>query len=345
MAVNPRLTGVLSLPVAGAISASQARAQEVQEAPTVTVTGNVMSEATGEPIPGVVIVVEGLGLTFLTDTDGRFVVPEVPRRMYTLQLIHKDYERLEGDLTIDRPGEFFLGMTPIKDPSEGMITGVVGIVTDQVSGDPISEVVVNVPGTGRATTTGSDGRFGLPDLLPGWHVVAFSHLGYQRRSESLEVRAGHATKIQVVLTVDAIALEPIEVTVDRRDRNLDRVGFYQRREDGWGNFVDREDIENWNPIDLTDALIRFPGIAIVADARSPMDRRLRFRRGRGVCSPRVYLDGVMLTGLRAFSVDDIVNPMSVAGIEMYRGTAGIPAQYAGLGTACGVVLIWLRRGG
>lgn len=236
-------------------------------------------------------------------------------------------------------------MTPIEDPNDGMVTGIVGVVTDQVTGNPVSEVVVNVPSAGRATTTNADGRFSLPDLLPGRHEVTFSHLGYRRRLETLEVQAGHATRVQVVLTVDAIALKPIEVAVDRRDRNLEAAGFYQREDDGWGHFVDREDIDNWNPLDVTDALSRFPGVAIVADPRNPMNRRLRFRRGRGVCSPSVYLDGVMLTGLRAFSVNDIVDPISVAGIEMYRGVAGTPPQYSGTGAGCGVVLIWLRRGG
>lgn len=335
----------LLLSAAGAASAPHTAAQEVQDTAAVTVVGTAVNAATGKPVPEVVVVVRPLGLTFVTDAEGRFVIAGVRRGVYALRLIHQDYRRLDGDLTIDRPGEFSLGMTPVEGPGEGMMTGIVGVVIDHVSGKPVSEVVVNVPGAGQVTVTDADGRFSLPDLLPGRHEVAFSHLGYQPRSELIEVRAGHATKVQVVLPVDAIALEPIEVTVDRRDRNLDRVGFYQREEDGWGEFVDREDIETWNPIDLTGALIRFPGVAIVSSARSPIDRRLRFRRGRGVCSPTVYLDGVMLTGLRAFSINDIVDPMSVAGIEMYRGVAGIPVQYSGLGTDCGVVLIWLRRGG
>lgn len=327
------------------VSGSQVAGQEVQDAATITVTGNVVDDATGEPVSGVIVVVEALGLTFVTDSLGQFVFNEVARGVYDLQLIHKDYAPLEGDLTVDRPGEFFLAITPTNDPNEGMMTGIIGVVTDGVSGDPIPEVVVNVAEVGRVATTDAEGRFRLPELIPGRHEVLFSHLGYQPRSESIGVETGHVADVHIVLTVDAIALDPIEVTVDRRNRHLETVGFYQRQEDGWGNFVDREDIENWNPIDLTDALIRFPGVAIVADARAAMDRRLRFRRGRGVCSPRVYLDGVMLTGLTSFSVDDIVDPMSVAGIEMYRGVAGIPAQYSGLGTACGVVLIWLRRGG
>ena len=338
--------GVLLCALAGAVTVPQAVAQETLEADTVTVTGNVVDEATGDPIQGVIVAVESRGLTFVTDAEGRFVFSEVARGVYDLQLIHRDYERLEGDLTVDRPGEFFLTMIPFDNPNAGMVTGIVGIVTDQASGDPIPDVVVNATGAGRVDRTDAEGRFSLADLPPGRHEVVFSHLGYIERAESIGVEAGRVASARIVLAVDAIALDPIEVTVDRRDRNLQDAGFYQRREDGWGNFVDREDIEKWNPIDLTDALIRFPGVAIVADARSPIDRRLRLRgRGRGVCSPTIYLDGVMLTGMRAFSINDIVDPLSVAGIELYRGVAGVPGQYSGLASSCGVVLIWLRRGG
>ena len=35
-------------------------------------------------------------------------------------------------------------MTVSADPNEGLATGVAGVVTDQVSGEPIAEVVVNV---------------------------------------------------------------------------------------------------------------------------------------------------------------------------------------------------------
>ena len=348
MVAKRRSTGWMALLVlaAGALPASGGTAQDRQEPATVTVTGNVVDDVTGEPIPGVIIVVAALDISFFTDADGKFVIADVPRGSYSLEVIHRDYRRLDGDLAIDRPGEFFLTLTPIQDPKDGMITGVVGVVTDQVSGEPIPEVVVNVPAAGRAATTAADGRFVLPDLIPGRHGLVFSHLGYRQRSEIIAVEAGHATRVQVALTVDVIELDPIEVAVDRRDRNLENAGFYQRREDGWGYFVDRDDIELWNPVDLTDALIRFHGVAITSGSGGPFQRRLMLRgRGTGACAPRIYLDGVLLTGLGSFSVNDIVDPMSVAGIEVYRGVAGIPAQYSGLGTACGVVLIWLRRGG
>ncbi len=339
-----RLITVLAL--ASLVSAQHAVAQETREATAVTVTGTVVSDASGRPVDGVVVVLEALGLTRVSDAEGRFVLEGVPRGVYEIRLIHQDYQSLEGDLTIDRPGEFVLGVTPIADPGNGMMTGVVGVVTDQASGNPIPEVVVNVAGLGRVATTDGNGRFSLPELIPGRHDIVFSHLGYRERSEPITVEQDRVAKLQIVLAVDAIALDPIEVTVDRQDKNLQSVGFYQREEDGWGDFLDREYIENWNPIELTRALTRFPGVTTVPDPRMPSRGFLAFRRMGTLCIPTVYLEGVRIGDERLpAGIDDIVDPAVVAGVEVYRNTAGMPPQYWGTGSTCGVVLIWLRRGG
>ncbi|MCY4399044.1 MAG: carboxypeptidase regulatory-like domain-containing protein [Gemmatimonadetes bacterium] len=331
---------ILFLPLTHALAMPTAVAQEAPSSPTVTVSGNVVNEVTGEPIPGVVVLAEGLGLTLVTDAQGQFVFDEVARGVYDIDLVHKDYVRLEGALTIDQPGAFFLMMTPTKDPNAGLMTGIAGIVRDQVSGDPIPDVVVNAPVAGRTARTGADGRFSLPELPPGRQEVRFSHLGYARRSETIDVEAWRVARVEVVLDVDAIALNPIEITVDRLDAALEDRGFYQREEDGWGHFVDREDLETWNPIELTDALMRFPGVRIVSDG---LDRHLRLRSSGDNCSPTIFIDGVRMTGRGDYSINDMVDPSAVAGVEVYRGLAGTPPQY--WGSSCGVVLVWLRRGG
>ena len=336
----------LALALANPLSAPPAAAQETREAAAVTVTGNVVDDATRQPVADVVVVFEPLGRTLVTDDQGRFVLDSVPRGVYDLRLIHQDYQSLDGDLTIDRPGEFFLGLTPIGDTGAGMITGIVGVVTDQASGQPVPEVVVSVDGIGRVANTDQDGRFSLSEMVPGRRDVVFTYLGYRQRSVSVEVEAAHVVKLHVELAVDAIALDPIEVTVQRLDRNLQSVGFYQREEDGWGDFLDREDLEYWNPVLLTSALTRFPGVTTVADPRMPSRGFLAFRRRGTSCIPTVYLDGVRIGGGRdPAGIDDVVNPDVVAGVEVYRNTAGMPPQYWGTGSACGVVLIWLRRGG
>lgn len=335
----------LLLSCVAAASGTPATAQIAPPADRVTVTGNVLDEMTTEPVAGAVVRVAGLDLTLVTDTEGQFLLDRVPRGAYDLNIIHEAYRRLEGRLTVDHPGEFFLAMTASADPNEGLATGVAGVVTNQVTGEPVPEVVVNVALQGRVSTTSSTGRFTLPDLLPGRYEVTFSHLGYQQRTDSVDINVGRVSVMEVALSVDAIALDPIEVTVERQDVTLQGAGFYERESDGFGKFIDREKVEQWATVDLTDALIRFPGVRVVSDPDMPSRRFVLFRRARDVCYPSVYIDGVLVErgGRRAVALGDLVNPIAVAGVEVYRGQAGIPPQYWGMNSSCGVILIWLRR--
>ena len=335
---------LLSACVASAAGLS-VQAQAADETERITVTGNVLDEITAEPVEGAVVLVEALGLTLVTDNNGQFVLDRVPSGVYDINVVHDDYQRLEGNLNVDQPGEFFLAMTASADPNEGLATGVAGMVTDQVSGEPIAEVVVNVAVQGRVATTSTTGRFTLPDLMPGRYEVTFSHLGYQQRVDSVNVEIGRVSVVDVALSVEAIELDPIEVTVERQDVTLQGVGFYERESDGWGDFIDREQIELWAPMDLSNALMRFPGVRVVSDPSMPSRRFVMFRRAGETCYPAVYIDDVMMHrgGDEPAGIDDLVDPIAVAGVEVYQGQAGLPPQYWGLNSSCGVVLIWIRK--
>ena len=70
------------LVVAGSATGLRVNAQEVGGRSAVTVTGTVVNEVTGEPIAEVIVIAAGLGLTFVTDAQGRFAFDEVPRGVY-----------------------------------------------------------------------------------------------------------------------------------------------------------------------------------------------------------------------------------------------------------------------
>jgi hypothetical protein len=42
------------------------------------------------------------------------------------------------------------------------------------------------------------------------------------------------------------------------------------------------------------------------------------------------------------SIDRIVNPMHIEGIEVYTHAAEVSVEYRGPGTSCGAILLWTR---
>ena len=75
--------------------------------------------------------------------------------------------------------------------------------------------------------------------------------------------------------------------------------------------------------------------------------------GAGGCSATVYLDGRRMNSLAQASlgevtpktvvyVDELVSPMSIAGVEVYPRGVRAPPEYQSLGGSCAIVLIWTR---
>lgn len=118
---------------------------------------------------------------------------------------------------------------------------------------------------------------------------------------------------------------------------LEAIGFYSRRERGFGYFIDRKRIDARDPARLADVLRMVPGVRL-----DPATGRVRMRRGSAGsrCPVQFYLDGVPAYRLHP----DEVAVQDVAGVEVYRGPSEIPIAFLRGTASCGVIAIWTRRG-
>jgi iron complex outermembrane receptor protein len=89
----------------------------------------------------------------------------------------------------------------------GVLTGT---VTD-TAGAPLADVRVHVPDLGRATTTGVDGSFSLPELPSGTYGVAFSRIGYAPIVQRVTIGTADVT-ITVAMRPTVVELPEVQVT-------------------------------------------------------------------------------------------------------------------------------------
>ena len=344
---------------------TQARAQRIGPVERVTITGRVLDAFTGEPVRGAIVELFPGGMRFITDVAGRFVL-DAATGSYRLELAHPLYHPAAGDFAIMRPGEFTTHMEPLERTGPGyedvdeLMTGVSGVIVG-AGGNPVAGATVTMRAEGTAqqaagasVQTDVRGRFMVDDLLPGPLQLEFAQIGYAPRTDQVDVVLGRVTNIRVALSPDPVELAPIEVEVERREVVLQDVGFYSRELEGFGEFVDREAIENWRPVEVTDIFSRLPGVELFADPNNPLEEYIVLRGGRqssfmsgsyGRCFPRVVLDGVIINqgGNDPAVLDRLIEPEAIAGVEVFPTSAGVPAQYAGTGASCGAVLLWTRR--
>jgi hypothetical protein len=337
-----------ALPAANATDADEGR-------------GRVRHAASGTPLAGTLVTLGEGAVSAITDSQGVFLIPDLPSGRYRLRADHVGYEVTEGEVDLPVDEELIVLLTPadIEDPTApGRIAG--RVVED--GGGALRNAEVGISGQPNARAlTDNQGRFELTNVEPGTHELQFSLIGYGPRSVPVVVHPGRTLEVDASLATDAIELEPIQVVV--RSSYLERSGFYQRERSSMGRFFDRSELDKMLATDLSDVLRRVPGVALrqaddkdfltVAQSRrsiswglsgdpgifSPGATRRSGDNGRQPCTLSIYLDGV-----RSFyPYLEWINVDLVEAVEVYRSGISAPPMFMAPGSSCGTIVLWSRR--
>lgn len=311
-------------------------AQERADTSRVAIEARVLDFGNWMPLPGVRVRLPDLGIDTLTDADGRFRVENLRRGIYSLVLDKDGYLTADGSLTVFRAGSFDVHMRRVVAAEPGILRGR---VLDGATNAPVATAAVSLEGTGLTRITDAQGRFGFSELPPGQYQMSVSLIGYASRTDGIWVRSKEATDVEVPLALDPVALDPIVVTV--HSNWLARNGFYRRADRGYsGRQWTRTEIEERDPINLSDMLRMVPGIRVewrgLGGVQVLSNRGARGFSASG-CPLALYVDGMLMSD---FDVD-MISPRAVEGLEVYNGS-NAPIQYQ-FRHLCGVVLVWIRH--
>jgi hypothetical protein len=233
-----------------------------------------------------------------------------------------------------------------------------GVVIDMESGDPVAGALVELmDGQNRPISRAladSVGRFTFRNIRSGPFILRAGRIGYRSATTPRwRVAANELLDLEIRLDLESIPLAPLTVVAARRTVGPSPMleGYRARLNSGLGSFITREDIEASASTLVTDLIGTIPGVQLVSSG-SGLHRTVymnRARPGRD-CPAQIYVDGFLLNRRLlsgddpGFRIDDAVSLGSVEGIEIYRGLAGVPAEFMGPDAPCGVVAIWTRRG-
>lgn len=380
----------LSIPSYGTIWLAACRAEDLEGGAAV-LSGVVRDLSSGEPIPGAVVrvawqEVEAVMPVFQardrwlearSDAEGRYVACGIPlgelievrasfqdleSRAFELRFLEEGHQ--VQDFDIELPSGLLSTQAKNETPREGMgAQGIQGILTDPESGDPIRNAEVTIRARrGRVSVTATGvtdvrGFFRLQTPESGRYFFSANALGYADvRDEMVEVSEGKLTVVEIQMAPEALELEPLVVSAERRDFHLELEGFYDRQAGGLnrGLFLTPEVLEARRPRWVTDLLVGLPGTRVINLTGGR--RALYFRDGvqlnGRICWPRVYVDRSLVSaggfsgaGADSTALDAAVAGVEVSAIEVYPSAARVPPEFNGLNASCGVVVIWTKRGG
>jgi hypothetical protein len=222
-------------------------------------------------------------------------------------------------------------------------SGVVdGIVTD-TSLVPVVGATVSVVGTDLRVVSDMNGHIRIVDLQPGEYTLFVRRIGFAPAFSQLQL--GEADTLRVSIALTRITNELDTVRVSARE---DVTGFAWRRSLKVGQFITAADIERENPRTTTSLLRTRDGLSYSFDrAGNPF---VAVTRGAGRnCRPLLLLDGFPLRGGAPSvpgvpSLDWVLHPDEIGGVEIYANPAQVPARFASWGSGdCGVIVFWTRE--
>jgi hypothetical protein len=331
-------------------------------------TGRVVSD-NGTPIAGATVTLASLRYSVRTDSLGRFKLSGTPGSMLNLSLQAAGYRGDTASVVLPRTRTIVRDFAliseaealPIANPSDRALL----VRVTAMDGAPIAYANVQVNRSRRYLSDDS-GRVTVPFAASGAISVLVRRIGFEPTEVKLASMPDTAVRVRMAMV--ARTLEAQTVTVRSPFIRLDLGGFYARMKEvergaRVGYFVTPEDLAMRNPKDVTDAVEQFPNIRLrpikesercrnpQAPAGSmcgfPHAGRMRIEDRSG-CPLTVYLDRVRIQptmiGLEPIDqeVNSIVQPQSVAGIEVYPRSAGSPPEFQPVGNTCGVVVIWSK---
>lgn len=238
-----------------------------------------------------------------------------------------------------------------------------GRVIDAQSRKPLQYTLVDIVDQGRRVETDADGRFRIEGLQPQLVTVRMRQIGYPVTERALNLFAGRESLVEYALVRPPPTLAEVRVTArgPRVPANVLMGGFEDRMRLGIGTFFDQAQLDRYHNRQVTDLLREASGIRVVEGPRGEMlvasNRMLvgsGAGRGSGACFLQVVVDGMVvwspesqrggMAGLGPPDLNYLVPVSDLAGVEVYSGIAGVPAQYRREGNTCGVILFWSRRG-
>ncbi len=106
-------------------------------------------------------------------------------------------------------------------PSAAQDTGTLaGTVNEADTGEPLVGANVVVGETNLGTSADADGAYRIEDIPAGSYTVRVTFIGYQSQRESVSIRAGETTRLDVALETQSFVGDEVVVTGSKRQEKI-----------------------------------------------------------------------------------------------------------------------------
>lgn len=204
--------------------------------------------------------------------------------------------------------------------------GLTGQVVDAVSGKPVADAVITIPGAAGTSKTDQDGRFvweGAP--TPPFQVIVV-------------LPGGQVARPVDVTTIDAAGLRiPVNSLADEAVTVVGAAPSIVTAPAAGKTMLSPAQIASRAPENLTQALETVPGVNVVSEGHASVPAIRGLARGRTL----VLIDGARVSSERRVGPSaTFADPASFEGIDVARGPGSVAYGSEAIG---GVISVRTRR--
>ena len=211
-----------------------------------------------------------------------------------------------------------------------------GRVIDSEVGQPLPRATVRVGNdTILVATTDSQGFFQASGLRPGMNDIKIQALGFEEGIFKIFIPDSGQLYRQFALDFNGFMLPQVVVQARAEALQSRYIDFERRRTRKLGAFLRWDELKKQGYHSVGDALRTIRGVRIQCD-QSRFECNAVMSRTPN-CHPTWYIDGV-----EVHSFQESTPIRDVYGIEVYRGTGEIPAEFGGSNAGCGVIVMWTK---
>ncbi len=236
---------------------------------------------------------------------------------------------------------------PLVGQNSGTITGT---VTDQATGQPLSDARISVAGSVLQTTSDPRGNYRLVNVPAGQVTLSVRRIGYRGGDQTVTLAAGGTATANFTLTASVVTLDEVIVSGTAGDtrRSAQAASVAE---------IGVTDIVRTAPVRTFAEILqsRVPGVQVsVGSGTSGAASQIRIRGNASLSlsnEPLVVIDGILMAannpsqygaGGQTTSRLSELNPKEIESIEVVKGPAA-SALY-GADAAAGVIQIITKRG-
>jgi len=202
-------------------------------------------------------------------------------------------------------------------------------------GNPLPGASVRVGTDTAVFKTDTTGFFSIAGLHGGVVDVRIQMIGYEQGV--FRMRLPDSGVVERLFSLDFNGFMLPEVVIQARAEILEPryIDFERRRHLKLGAFLRWDDLKKAGHTSIGDALRTVRGVRIQCDQSSFECFAVMSRTPN--CHPTWYIDGIQV-----HSFQENTPIRDVYGVEVYRGTGEIPAEFGGSEAGCGVIVVWTK---